>query len=69
MNKQKGIAEAMQSGRFFQLEAGAIATLRVTVYDKNNTRREAVLRLDSEELAQIGDVLLADSISKESADG
>jgi hypothetical protein len=35
-----------------------IVTVRVTVYDALNTRHETVLRLESDDLARMGDILM-----------
>lgn len=58
--KQKGVAQALQSGRRFAEKTDTIVTLRVTVYDALNTRHETVLRLESEALAAMGDILMQD---------
>lgn len=55
--KEKAVIKALQSGRQFAPKGDAIVTLRVTVYDADNTRHETVVRLESDDLARMGDEL------------
>jgi hypothetical protein len=57
MNKLQAIAKALQSGRQLAPRPDSAITLRVTVHDSDNTRHERVLRLESEDLAKVGDLL------------
>lgn len=56
--KEKQVITAMQLGRIFAPKPEAQISLKVTVYDADNTRHEASVRVDSEDLARMGDVLL-----------